>query len=57
MNYLGILIFLIALSAIPLTFIFIRHLDRLDSTRADQVEDWIRGYLNGTTASSTPEED
>lgn len=57
MNYLGILIFLIMLSIIPLTFIFIHHLDRLDLTRADQVEDWIRGYLNGTPASSTPEED
>lgn len=57
MNYLGILIFLIMLSIIPLTFIFIHHLDRLDSTRADQVEDWIRGYLNGTPESSTPEED
>jgi len=49
-NWLGILTFLIVLATIPSTIIFVRHLDRLDSSRADQVEEWIRGFLNGTPA-------
>jgi len=53
MNWTGIILALIALSAIPFTFFLIRHLDRLDTTRGDQVEEWIRGYLNGSTSEET----
>lgn len=53
MNWLGIILALIVLSTIPAAFFFVRHLDRLDTTRGDQVEKWIRGYLNGTTTEET----
>ena len=57
MNWLGILLALIILATIPATIFFVRWLDRRDSTRADQIEQWIRGYLNGPAESSTTEED
>lgn len=47
MNWTGIIIFAIILATIPSTIFFVRWLDRRDSTRADQIEQWIRGYLNG----------
>ena len=48
MNWTGILLFLIALSCIPGTFFLVWFLDRRDTDRSNQVEAWIRGYLNGS---------
>ena len=49
MNWTGIIIFAIAIATIPAAIFFVRWLDRRDTTRAGQVEQWIRGYLNGAT--------
>lgn len=57
MNWTGIIIFAIAIATIPATIFFVRWLDRRDTTRAVQIEQWIRGYLNGPAESSTTEED
>jgi len=57
MNWLGIILALIILATIPATIFFVRWLDTRDSIRADQIEQWIRGYLNGPPESSTTEED
>jgi len=57
MNWTGIIIFAIAIATIPATIFFVRWLDTRDSIRADQIEQWIRGYLNGPPESSTTEED
>jgi len=48
-NWTGIILAVIILSTIPSTIFFVRWLDRRDTTRADQIEQWIRGYLNGAT--------
>jgi len=56
-NWTGIFLAAIILATIPATIFFVRWLDRRDSTRADQIEQWIRGYLNGPAESSTTEED
>ena len=57
MNWTGIILALIIFATIPATIFFVRWLDRRDTARADQIEQWIRGYLNGPPESSTTEED
>lgn len=44
MNWFGVVLFVVALSTIPATILFIHYLDRMDTKRSRQIDAWIRSY-------------